>query len=297
MRALLLMQAKSPITHGGETAGNEQLIRRQEVSTPVGVRHVPVITGNSIRHRLIREPLAEHIEEACGLTGALSKESLRWLYHGGALDGKHPNVDMRRLKRMQELLPHIEAIGCSMPDTIFPGKLQAGVAWLVCSESRPIVNAITPSDWRDSIPKLSPADEFLGRGQYYRHDSTRRKVESLREADRDDIDNSSMPHAGEHVIPGSVFLSEWVAPGLSELAAGALLFGLKRWASTGSTVGGQSSRGHGVVELLIRSDVDWSLADKYQQHIDNNVHDIREFVINLYKAPEKPKKGKGAAVA
>lgn len=282
MKGIYLLRAESPITHGASTAGNEQLIRRTEVSTPVGIRHVPILSGNGLRHRLLREPLADHISSVCGLDGEHTKESLRWLYHGGALSGASPNVDVQRIVRLQQLMPHVEAIGCSLPDTILAGKLQFGMGWLACSETMPIVRSVA-GEWADGVPRLAPADEFLGRGEYYRHDSTRQRAKLMREADRDGKDNSSMPHAGEHVIAGAIFVGTLHAPGLSELGAGSILFGIQRWIAAGATVGGQSSRGHGVVSAYLHADVDWSLADKYREHVESNAAEIKTEVLSLYR--------------
>lgn len=274
MKGVLLLKATSPITHGADTAGNEQIIRREAVSTPLGVRHVPVITGNSLRHRLFREPIAN----ALSADWKITKEQLRWLYNGGALDGKHPNVDVRRMMRCMELLPHIEALGCSMPDTIVSGTLDMGIGWLACRETQPILEASLPLDWMNDQP-LAPAHEFLSRNQYYRHDAVRQRPEQVEEPDGEGY--AGMPHGGEHVVPGACFVSAFHADGLSDLAASALMFALEAWAAEGATIGGQSSRGHGCVEPMLWTDRDVT-SDLYRDHVAANADEIREFVGSLY---------------
>ena len=289
MKAVLVLKALSPITHGAETAGNESLIRREAINTPVGVRHVPVITGNSLRHRLIREPIADAIAHDWQMT----KEQLRWLYNGGALDGKHPNVDVRRVMQARELMPHIEALGCSFDDTIVSGKLDMGIAWLACLETTPVLKASLPQGWIDESP-LSPSFEFLSRNQYYRHDAARQRTELLADEDRNGEDYAGMPHGGEHVMPGAMFVCAIHADGLSDMACSAFVYALERWAESGATVGGQSSRGHGVVQPMLWTDSAIA-SEPFREHLDSRLNEIREFISTLYVAPKEPKKGKGKA--
>lgn len=284
MKAILLLKALSPITHGAETAGNESIIRREAISTPVGVRHVPVLTGNSLRHRLIREPMADAICDGWQCT----KEQLRWLYNGGALEGKHPNVDVRRVQRAKELMPHVETLGCSFDDTIVAGKLDFGVGWLACLETQPVLKAILPAGWYEP-ETLSPSHEFLSRNQYYRHDAARQRMELLTVADGEDY--AGMPHGGEHVMPGALFVCAIHADGLSELGCSAFVFALERWVATGATVGGQSSRGHGVVQPMLWMDRNIT-SEPFREHLDSKLTEIRDFISTLYVASPEPKPAK-----
>lgn len=277
MKAVLLLKTLSPLTHGAETAGNESIIRREAVSTPVGVRHVPVLTGNSLRHRLLREPIANAI---CSGGWRCSKEQVRWLFNGGALSGKHPNVDVRRIVRCMELMPHIEALGCSMPDQIVSGKLEMGLGWLACAETMPILNAIVPQGWIGK-ESLLPSHEFLGRNQYYRHDVSASRGGQFVAGDEADGEFKGMPHGGEHVVPGAAFVCAIHADGLSQMACSAVKYALEEWAAAGATVGGQSSRGHGAVDPLLWTDceVDSFL---FREHLASRLGEIQDFVSTLY---------------
>lgn len=273
MKAVLLLKTLAPITHGAETSGNESIIRREAVNTPVGVRHIPVITGNSLRHRLLREPHANVVSQ----DGGYSKEQIRWLYNGGALDGKHDGIDIRRVNQARELLPHVEALGCSLADTIVAGKLDMGVAWLACSETAEIVQAIIPGEW-GAFPQLSPHSEFLSRNQYYKHDA----AHSLASTNDERIKFEGMPHGGEHVVPNAAFVLSINADMLSELGRSAVMYGIEEWAAAGATIGGQASRGHGVVEPWLWTDGDDSSV-LYRSHLENRLPEMRAFVRTLYK--------------
>lgn len=284
MKAVLLLKTLSPITHGAETAGNESIIRREAVSTPVGVRHVPVITGNSLRHRLLREPVANAIAQ----DWQCSKEQLRWLYNGGALAGKTDATDVKRIERARTLLPHVEAIGCSMPDAILAGKLEMGIAWLVCLETMPVIKAALSDEWYDATP-IAPAHEFLSRNQYYRHDATRQRSELMDDEEKAELDYKGMPHGGEHVVPGAAFVATIHADGLSPLGCSSVVWAIEQWAKAGATVGGQASRGHGAVDPYLWTDKPVS-GDLFQEHLNASLEEMRAFVSALYGKEAKAEK-------
>lgn len=275
----MLMRAMSPITQGEGTKGNEQIIRREPVQTPLGVRYVPTITGNSLRHRMLREPLAEQLVSAWALQKTLTKEQVRFLFNGGALGGEHGS-SLGRIEEIQRLLPMTALLGASLPDAIMPGRLRMGIAWLVCAETLPAIERDTPADWWPIIApdhKGQPvrqfvatnAESFVGRGQYYRHDAARHRPDLL-EKDSS-ADYAGMPHGGELVMAGAEFYLRIDVARCDDLTLGALLFGLSAWHESGATVGGQSSRGHGRLAPSIELgglDADTLIAT-YLQHVAN----------------------------
>lgn len=293
----LLMRAAAPITHGASTAGNEQLIKREAVITPLGVRYVPTISGNSMRHRIIREPLAEHLVGAWGLQGTLSKEQVRFLYNGGALGHDH-GTSLSRLGEVERLLPVFGLLGGSLPDCIGPGRLKMGIAWLVCAETLGMVERDTPADW---WPIIAPdfkgqevrtfaagnAESFVGRGQYYRHDAAAKRHDLMEGGERPS-DVAMMPHGGELVIAGSEFYTRLDLDRVDEILLGALLFAISEWQDGGATLGGQSSRGHGRFHTAIdlgdidRDTVD-GLIDGYKVHVESVRDEGISFLTSLYK--------------
>ena len=49
MNITCLSTSISPITHQLGTVGNESIVNSEDVRTPLGVRKVPVLSGNAIR--------------------------------------------------------------------------------------------------------------------------------------------------------------------------------------------------------------------------------------------------------
>lgn len=272
MKCVLFLKTLAPMTHGAENAGNEQLIARMPVNTPWGVKLVPTISGNSMRHRMFREP---HADAILG-NETVSKEQHRWLYNGGELAGKCPNIDTKRIAFCQQLLPHTEIIGCSLPDTIVSGKLRHGIAWIVSLETQETIRFDVPNDWIDAGIIFPPAHEYIRSYQYYRHDASKNI-----EIEGDDNGYKGMPHGGEHVIAGAGFVCTLHADGLSELGQSALLWGIEQWAAGGATLGGQSSRGHGKVKPYLWTDSEVT-SDMYRQHLIDNRDAMLDFVRSLY---------------
>lgn len=279
----ILMRALSPITQGESTKGNEQVIRRESVATPIGLRHVPTITGNSLRHRMFRAPLAEDLIARWKLAGELTKEQVRFLFNGGAL-GKDHGTSLDRIAHCERLFPLVSLLGVSLPDTIVSGRLKCGMAWLVCRETTPLIKSDVPADWWPERDNLTPCEAFVGRGTYYRHDAARMRQELLTKTERAaEFEYEGMPHAGEHVCSGSEWYLRCDIERPNQLALGAFAHGYSLWLNQGATVGGQSSRGHGRMAPSIDSSFDWDGAvEAYVDHVETIADEGREFVLGLY---------------
>ena len=102
-RIHLWSEAVAPITHMARVEGNEALIAREPVDTPAGKRWVPVLSGNAIRHRCVREPGGLWLIEKLGLKGQLSLKQMNFLLHGGNLTDSTGRENTARIAEMQEL--------------------------------------------------------------------------------------------------------------------------------------------------------------------------------------------------
>lgn len=312
----ILMRAASPVTQGESIKGNLQLVKREPCRTPLGTRQVPTITGNSLRHRLFRGPLADHLCEAWGLEGELTKEQVRFLFNGGALgvdkrdkDTGQPDpsgkknqiqgVDLARVQRCYDLFPMLALMGVSLPDTIPPGQLDCRFAWLVCWETAETIRADVPAGWwpwEDRNP-LAPADSFVSRGDYFRGDAATLRGDLLTTAELEDTGGKrhNFPHAGERVDTGSEWYLHLVVRRPTDAVLGALFFGLSEWHRSGATVGGQASRGHGVMQPSVHTgglDPE-PLVAAYLAHVDRVRDEGREFLLSLHKSGSEPKAKKG----
>lgn len=148
MRFGFVLQAMEPIAHHAETIGNEAVAMRAKVRQPGGGwAHVPIVTGDTMRHQL-REGAAYATLDAAGMLadGAnLSEGALRLLFAGGTLGGKSAGggtaVKLDRYRELCDLFPPLALLGGAAENRIIPGRLECGEAMLVCTETAHLLPA------------------------------------------------------------------------------------------------------------------------------------------------------------
>lgn len=135
-RVNLTLTALDPIHHGAGTSGNTALLRTQDVVLPDGRQvSVPYISGNSIRHAL-RDALAWHLVRTINVAdGDLTVGQVALLWSGGALSEPGAKLNIDRLRRVGELLPHLTMLGYSASNDIVTSTLRVTHAHLVCAEN------------------------------------------------------------------------------------------------------------------------------------------------------------------
>ena len=101
----LIIETLSPLTHMMGVNGNEALINREAIIYDGKICHVPAISGNALRHRLIRETGAYYIIGACNLAGKMNIDQLNYLFNGGSLVESSVSTNIKRIAEMQEVLP------------------------------------------------------------------------------------------------------------------------------------------------------------------------------------------------
>lgn len=288
MNITCLSTSISPITHQLGTVGNESIVNSEDVRTPLGVRKVPVLSGNAIRHRMLRAPGAEHLEESLDLSGQLSRDQLNLLYHGGLKREKAKRPSLARIAEMQRLFPLLRLLGVCLPEAIVSGDIRSHRAMLVCRENESRIRAMTPAALSPEIPRLAPAQSFVERWQYVRGKLPHAKAVGATNEDDED-DSKMMPFAGTCVVPGSCWLHGFAWRSRAEetdaLLLGCVLSCLRRWDADGASIGGQASRGHGVLSLAIHVDspIDQASAvDAYERHCAEHREECREFLLGCY---------------
>lgn len=261
-------QALSPVSHGAGVSGNEQVIMREPVAYRDGVRYIPCITGNAIRHRFIREPLARHLCEAWELGGSLTVDELQFLFHGGALTERGSRVSMQEQADLFRLMPCMRLLGCSLPGQIVPGSLDVMRGTLVCAENADRLRQLLPDDLAGELPqRLRPAADFIGRYQYTRG-SHLQSAADMGASELGGEDSGMMIFSGQHVIPGAVFVHGFVLRHASALDIGAVALAIRKWRDAGGSIGGMASKGHGRLELLCRSDIDIDIEEAEREYAE-----------------------------
>ncbi len=289
---LCLSEAMSPITHASSSAGNESMVAREPVVTENGIAYVPHLSGNSIRHRMIREPGMRWLVDQYELAGKLSLMQVNFLFHGGALTEGGGREDTGRIANMQNLWPLLRLLGGSLPDQILAGSLLVGRGTLVCRENAKAIASLVPEGW--IIPDtLYPAEHFISGFQYTRGDGRKKLAGIFQKSDEEKpAESNLMIFNGQAVTRGSCFIHAFTLQHVSEIELGALLWSLRLWQASGGTVGGSSSRGHGKLSISVHCDADGAGAvEKYRAHIASVKVQAVEWLMTTF-APKTKKKSK-----
>lgn len=302
-----LSTAVSPISHAKGTVGNEIVINRQSVYRDGSSVQVPIISGNCLRHIMLRRPGAEHLVEVCGLSGQLDLVQLNFLFHGGALTEKGGRENLKLLAAAYEMIPLLHLLGGSFPGQIVPGTLKVQFGRLVCEENRRLFDAETvmPAAFSTSLPKrLESCEYFIGGWQYTRGDA--RKSGLAKEMpEGEEADTNLMIMSGQCVLPGAVFWHGFDLSHAEPVHLGCLLHCLSRWRETCGAVGRQSARGHGRLDLKtwvdgVSREDQRAAVQAYLDHTTARKDDVRGLLAEVFKAPPagvKPAKGKAVKPA
>lgn len=294
-RVYLWSEAQSPITHMSGTVGNEALIAREPVDTPAGKRWVPVLSGNAMRHRLLREPGALWLIDTLGLKGKLSLQQLNFLLHGGNLTDSTGREDTVRIAEMQDLFPLLRLMGGALPDQILKGSLLMWRGLLVCEENRPHLSM--PEGFAIPAAALKPAEHFVEGYQYTRGDAARRPEWYDGETRDPDAKSNLMIFSGQQVIRGACFLHGFDIPHGSPLELGCLFHALALWQSQGGSVGGMASKGHGRLSTAVlggEHDIA-SLMGVYVDHVQASAEKCQAWLSRVFAKKTPAPKGKKAA--
>lgn len=280
-KVLCLSEAQSPITHMMGSSGNESVLNREPIVVDSTIIYVPVLSGNALRHKALRETGAKYLIDVCDLKGKLSIEQVNFLLHGGNLTQGSQTDDWPGISAMHALSPWLKLLGGSWNNAILPGSVICLRGLLVCDENRQAINNLVPEEYRINEPLLS-AEAFVAKYQYTRAD----------EQTADEEDLTRMIYAGQSVIRGSMWLHGFVCHDDDLLSIGCLLHCLQLWQEHGGIIGGMSGRGHGRLKTqmigLEGTDINAAVG-AYTQH----VHEYREaFSSWLHQVftPKQPKK-------
>lgn len=281
----LWSEALSPITHMRGVEGNEALIAREPVDTPAGKRWVPFLSGNAIRHRLVREPGGLWLIEALGLKGKLSLKQLNFILHGGNLTDSTGREDTARIADMQTLFPLLRLMGGALPDQILSGSLIASRGMLVCEENRPHLRL--PDGFDLPAETLKPAEHYVEDYQYTRGDGAKRPEWYAEETRDPEAKSNLMIFSGQQVVRGAAFVHGFQIPNGSELEYGCLMHALGLWQEQGGSVGGMSSKGHGQLSTVaLGGDAVVDDVAAYVAHVGANAEACRAWLEKVFRVKE-----------
>lgn len=309
----LWSECLGPCTHMRGVEGNHAQVAREDVITPRGKMRVPCISGNSLRHVLVRGPGGKWLLNEIGLEGKTSLEVQNFFIHGGNNVKTSGREDLNRLAEMYDLFPLLRLLGGTLEDQITKGRLIAKSGSLVCQENRTAIMRNVPEKWKDVVrnANLLPAEYYVGGYQYTRGDE-KRNTEVYSQQSRElhtsdpEIDNDKKQKSnlglitGESVIRGAIWSHGFVINGGSRLDYGCLLHAISQWQDQTSAIGGMSAKGHGRVYLSIlggdHEDQEKAI-EEYVQFVEDNAERMRNWIEKTFaKISERAvKKAENAA--
>lgn len=295
-----LSEALSPITHMMGTSGNEAIINRERVAYKNRIVDIPVISGNAIRHKMVRDPGGLYIIKACDLVGKLNLDQANYLLNGGSLTESSTTENLGRIAEMQTLLPLTRLLGGSLRNQVVGGSLFVLRGLLVCEENRHAITMSLPDGYELPEQSILPAETFISSYQYTRGDAQRRNDSSDLLAEEHNDKTNLMIYNGQAIVPGAIFYHGFVLQNISAVEIGALLHSLYQWEASGAFIGGQSRIGHGKmnVSIFFQDGEDFmgnelnpsECVKMYVDHVDANKDKIAQWLDDTFPNKGKTKK-------
>ena len=275
-----ILEALTPLAHASESIGNTSLAMREKRRQPDGsFCHVPIITGDTMRHGL-REAASYALLDAAGMldSPALGEAALRLLFAGGMITGSDAGaVKLDDFRRMVALVPPLGLLGGCAQNRAIPGKVQVDAADLICQETAHRMPEWVTAWLKENGVALQSCRGHIEEVQRVRMDPTldpgKRKLLTDGGADvekrllssehgkevgdavlTESSKSSMMPRRHETVVAGSIFFWSVTATVHSELErdtfntmVGAFL--------RDARVGGKRATGHGRIRPIIAKQI------------------------------------------
>ena len=280
MEINVIFEAKSPITHNKGIAGNETLLNTISIISKSGNPiSVPCLSGNALRHSLVRAPLASDIIRRGGDKIKANVPLLHFLFSGGALTKGSIGVNTAEINHLKDAVPFIALLGgCSQSD-ILEGSLKVSPALLIARETDHVTGALSPLCARQLTSKY----------QYTRVDPSDKIAKVTKEPNN--AGDLQMIYSGQAISAGAKFSGRFfIDEFANDATIGAFVWALRH----AGTVGGSARIGHGVVQAFI--DIDEAEATKYlgayEAHMSERIDEVVDALDSMFQFREPAKKGK-----
>lgn len=274
----IVLEAMSPIAHHAGTTGNHSYLMTTRVRTDRGWEEVPIITADTMRHKL-REASSLALLDAAGIgEGGLTESALRLLFNGGMIVGGDGDaVKLDAFRELVALVPALGLFGGCAQNRIVPGRLIVDDALLICEETERYV-----SPWQAATAKaagdldtysahveeaqrvrmdasLNPAMcKLLTSGEQVRLLGKRGASETASETGdavaKEREKSGMLPRTFERIARGSLFA--WSVEAIVQNELDEDVFNVSVLAFLArAVVGGKSGTGHGQLRVLAANEV------------------------------------------
>lgn len=201
---------------------------------------LPAVSGNALRHILLREPGATRLLQELGLdphTDPVPVGVERFLFGGGNTAAKvtaPSNADILEAT-MRHCYPFIDALGGAVDRFLMSRSAVSVASWIVCKEhnvaTEPVAGITSQVSLLDTVSELTRTRMGIG-GK--------------------DKESGQMIFSYEVLPPGTQLLVEVrFQPFTPSLTKGATQLAVTDWAAHGGMLGAKSAQGHGRCHVLM----------------------------------------------
>lgn len=231
---------------------------------------IPAVSGNSLRHNLVRAPGATRLLTELGLTPDKQIVPVgveRFLYSGGntTKGARTPGAADLYEARVRDLYPIIDALGGAF-DQFMLSRSQLSIgSWIVCKENNWITERKSDGRIRSEASIFDLVSEVT---------RTRAGIGGK------DKDSGQMIFAYETIAAQTQILIEvsW-QPFTRPLTIGATMLALRDWAEQGGYIGARSAQGHSQLIADLSNDDRLALAEDYLTYLRDNAVTLRDGLI------------------
>lgn len=258
LRCDMVFTMLSALHHGQGAEGNESLFRRQRMVVRGDVMDLPVVSGNSLKHTMVRAPGVQHMLRVLEIPEqSLSRSVIHLLFSGGSLSKTGSTIDIKGYRKLQELIPILGICGGAVGNTMVQSSISVGDAYPVCEENEEripferlsqagVISAetglrllATPSghltdrqmSTRHDPLRAQDVSRYLTSGDIECYDSTKVAGKRAREAGQtpEKGDSQQMIFYRETLVAGTVLHSTWYTNQLTEVQEASLWSALHEW--------------------------------------------------------------------
>jgi hypothetical protein len=245
---------RSPLSHIGESISTNSYLSQDSILQPNGeIEEVFSYSGNAWRGQL-RDLCSCYFVNK--LDVKIGLDFFHLLFSGGKIGGEQ-SINIEKAKEMRKLVPMFSLFGGSIGTQIIAGKMKIGSSYPLCAEAMPAL----PMDTHLEAGRVSYSSLTMEKNFTRKDDSKRLSLHELinindinllsdeeRSKKKNEL-STQMIMSTELLAAGVTLLHQIDLVNVTDIELGALISGFKLF-SMYPYIGGQSNKGHGLVDYF-----------------------------------------------